>query len=457
MNKSLVTIYITNFNYGQYIKQSIDSVLNQTYQNFNLIIIDDGSTDNSIEVINQYKKNDKIKIIRQKRVGLNASNNVALSNAKGNYIIRLDADDSLFERALEKMVDVLDSDRDLALVFPDYNIIDDNNSIIRRVKRHNFDEDVTLFDQPAHGACTMIRTKILKDLGGYDEEFDRQDGYDLWLKVIDSYKIKNINTPLFNYRFHSSNLTKNQFSLLKTRAKIKKKRVKTLSKVDLHVESLIPIRSESIDTLLSPTKEINGISLLDWTLKAALKSIIHNNITIATPDKNIRDMVHTKYGNKVKVVIRKKEHARFNLPLEKTIIDFLNSNAIKNNKPDALMILYPAYPFKQSWQIDEAIDTMKLFDVDVVDGIIPDNRVFYQHKGKGLEPLVDGGGLHMERDELYRRVGGIHLIKTDFFLKYKKMIAGKIGHIQFDEFTSFQINSMIDWHLAETILRNNKN
>jgi len=355
------------------------------------------------------------------------------------------------------MVNVLDSNRDLALVFPDYNIIDDNNSIIRRVKRHNFEKDVTLYDQPAHGACTMIRTKILKDLGGYDEEFDRQDGYDLWLKVINSYDVKNINIPLFNYRFHSSNLTKNQFSLLKTRAKIKKKRVKTLGKENLHVESLIPIRSESIDPLLSPKKELSGISLLDWTLKAALNSIIQNNITVATPDKEIRDMVRSKYGDKVKVVIRNKEHARFNLPLEKTIIDFLRSDAIKNNKPDALMILYPAYPFKQSWQINEAIDTMKLFDVDVVDGIIPDNRVFYQHKGKGLVPLVDGGGLHMERDELYRRVGGINLIKTDFFLKHKKMIAGKIGHIQFDEFTSFQINSMIDWHLAETILKNNFN
>ena len=70
MNKTLVTIYITNHNYGQYLTQSIESVLNQTYQFFELLIIDDGSTDNSIEIINRYKKNEKIKIIIQKRMGL---------------------------------------------------------------------------------------------------------------------------------------------------------------------------------------------------------------------------------------------------------------------------------------------------------------------------------------------------------------------------------------------------
>ena len=456
MNKPLVTVYITNFNYGRYIKDSIDSVLNQSFQNFELLIIDDGSTDNSIEIINKYSDNDKIKIIIQDRIGLNATNNIALKQAKGEFIIRLDADDYFENNALEIMIDIIKSNDDVVLMFPDYHIVDDSNSIIRTVRRHNFDEDVTLFDQPAHGACTLIRKNVLLDLGGYDEEFDRQDGYDLWLKVIDNYKVKNINIPLFNYRFHSSNLTKNQFSLLKTRAKIKNKRVKTLGLSDLYVEAIIPIRSESIDPIILSKKKIKGISLLDWTINTAIKSIICDHITVATPDEEIRDRIRSKYGDKVNVLIRKKEHSRFNMPLEKTIIDFLNNLSNKNKTPDALMILYPAYPFKQYWQINEAIDTMKLFNVDVVDGIIPDNRVFYQHRGKGLVPLVDGGGLHMERDELYRRVGGIHLIKTNFFLKHKKMIAGKIGHVQFDKFTAFQINSLIDWNLAETILNNSK-
>ena len=137
MNKPLVTVYITNFNYGRYIKDSIDSVLNQSFQNFELLIIDDGSTDNSIEIINKYSDNDKIKIIIQDRIGLNATNNIALKQAKGEFIIRLDADDYFENNALEIMIDIIKSNDDVVLMFPDYHIVDDSNSIIRTVRRHN--------------------------------------------------------------------------------------------------------------------------------------------------------------------------------------------------------------------------------------------------------------------------------------------------------------------------------
>ena len=94
---------------------------------------------------------------------------------------------------------------------------------------------------------------------------------------------------------------------------------------------------------------------------------------------------------------------------------------------------------------------MQIFDVDAVDGVRLDDRFFYKHDGGGLKPIVDGGGLHLERDQLYRRVGGIHLIKTDSFLKNKKMISGRIGHINYDQKTSFQIKSDLDWKIAEAL------
>ena len=100
-NKILITVYITNHNYGRYIKKAIDSVLNQTFKELELIIVDDGSTDNSKEIINRYKDNKKITSIFQKNKGLNVSNNIALRIAKGKYIMRLDADDWLDTHALE--------------------------------------------------------------------------------------------------------------------------------------------------------------------------------------------------------------------------------------------------------------------------------------------------------------------------------------------------------------------
>ena len=97
----LITVYITNFNYGEYIEKSIESVLNQTIKNFELIIIDDGSTDRSLEILKKYENNKDIKFIKQKNKGLNVTNNIALRISKGKYIIRLDADDWLEKKALE--------------------------------------------------------------------------------------------------------------------------------------------------------------------------------------------------------------------------------------------------------------------------------------------------------------------------------------------------------------------
>tara|TARA_Y100000590_G_scaffold211779_1_gene239971 strand:- start:6032 stop:7405 length:1374 start_codon:yes stop_codon:yes gene_type:complete len=450
MSKSLVTIYITNYNYGRYIKQSIESVLSQSYRKFELLIIDDGSSDNSLSIINEYIKNKRIKLITQKRKGLNKCNNIALKNSNGKYIVRLDADDYFLPIAIEKMVNHLDNDSNAALVFADYHLVDMDGVIIHSIRRHNFENEVTLFDQPAHGACTMIRKSYLEHIGGYDESFDRQDGYDLWLKIINNYKIKNINEPLFCYRQHGSNLTNNSSELFQTRAKIKEKFVKNNNYKPLDIMTLIPARGLSIDSTSNHLDKLSDKCIINWTIDSAINSQYCKNIIVSTPDPQIKDHVDKSYNmNELKTINRDPELARLNVGIEGTVEDALSYYENCFPRPDAILILYDEYPFKKSWQIDEVIHTMQIFNVDVVDGIKPDNRFYYKHDGGGLKPTVDYGGLQLERDQLYRRVGGVHLIKTDFFLKNKKMIDGKIGHIHFDQLTAFQIKSKLDLEIAQ--------
>src|SRR5437867_1266985 len=106
MSQPLVTVYITNHNYGRYLEQAIKSVLNQTQQDFELIVIDDGSTDDSRSIIERYADHPKIRPIFQENRGLNISNNIALRAARGQYIMRLDADDYLDENALTVLTGV---------------------------------------------------------------------------------------------------------------------------------------------------------------------------------------------------------------------------------------------------------------------------------------------------------------------------------------------------------------
>ena len=104
-----VTVYITSYNYGKYLTQAVDSVLAQNFKDWELLIINDGSTDNTRDILAQYEGHKRIKIIHQENKGLNVSNNIALRVAQGNYIMRLDADDYLDENALLVLSNVLDA------------------------------------------------------------------------------------------------------------------------------------------------------------------------------------------------------------------------------------------------------------------------------------------------------------------------------------------------------------
>ena len=126
----LVTVYITNFNYGSYIKDAIESVLSQSFKDIELIIIDDGSSDNSKEIIERYMQLNYVRVIFQKNNGLNITNNIAIRLARGKYLVRLDADDYFRKDAIQKMCQKLESDPKLGLVFPDYFLIDSLGDVI---------------------------------------------------------------------------------------------------------------------------------------------------------------------------------------------------------------------------------------------------------------------------------------------------------------------------------------
>ncbi|ODS33741.1 MAG: glycosyltransferase family 2 [Candidatus Scalindua rubra] len=220
-----VTVYIPTHNYDRYIDKAIQSVLKQTMTDWELIVIDDGSTDNTIETISKYKTHPKIRIIEQDNKGLNVTNNIALRLSNGKYIMRLDADDYLDENILLVLSNILDEKPDIGLVYPDYYHVDEEGEIVEIVRRKKIEEEVELLDLPAHGACTIIRKECLLDLKGYEEEFSCQDGYDLWLRFIKRYKPYNVNIPLFYYRQHPKSLTRQQEGILDTRKKIKEKYV----------------------------------------------------------------------------------------------------------------------------------------------------------------------------------------------------------------------------------------
>ena len=449
----LVSIYITNYNYGSYIKEAIESVLNQSFKDIELIIIDDGSTDNSREIIESYAHLNNTRIIFQKNKGLNVTNNIAMRLAHGKYLVRLDADDYFSEDAIEKMCLKLESDSQLGLVFPDYFLIDTLGDVIAKEQRHAFDKDVSLLDQPAHGACTMIRRSFLEKLGGYNESFSCQDGYDLWIRFTAKYKVANINEPLFYYRQHNSNLTKNEDRILNTRAEIKESFVTKENIKTPKTLGILPIRGEKVNRYSLAFEKFGDEYLIDKKIKAALKANHIDLLVVTSPDKNIQEHVLNNYSNeKIFFIERPRNLARINKDLKDTVEFIFKDERLQRHQFDSFLLMFLEYPFVTANTLDDAIQTMAIFDLDSLISVRQDNSLFYNHDGKGMKAINDQDQFtKIEREAIYKFTAGLMLTKVALFNDQKTFIGQRAGHIEVNQQAAMGLYTDFDVKMAKLI------
>lgn len=458
MINPLVTVYITNYNYEKFLRQSIESVLNQSLQDFELIIIDDGSKDGSKAIIEEYRTNEKISIIYQQNKGLNITNNVAMRTAKGKYLMRLDADDFLEPDALEVMSTVLDKDDELGLVFPDYYYVNAEGLKTGEEKRHNFEKEVSLYDQPAHGACTMVRLEFLKALGGYNESFTCQDGYDLWIKFIMHHKVTNVSQPLFFYRRHGNNLTTNEERILETRKKIKELFVNQHLKTKRTL-CIIPLRSAFIGDVNWPLHKVDGKTILERKVETCIDAKKIDHIIISSADEDTLKHAKASFDQheKVDAIERPKAFSQPNETLKDTIDQALKFAEEKYGEFEAIMAVSLEYPFTKSDIMDDAINTMTLFKSDAILSVRPDNRMYYQHTGHSLKPILDQNKFtKLEREALYKGVGGVVLATKENFIRSGTLVSGSISHIVVDQKTAFGVFSGFDFHICNMLMNPQK-
>ena len=445
----LVSVYITNYNYGRFLKKSIDSVLNQTLQNFELIIIDDNSTDNSKKILQNYINDPKtIIIFNKKKIGLNQNNNLALKVAKGRFFIRLDADDWMNLNCLEILSSKLLNDKKMGLVFPDYYLVDDNNEIYSQYERHDF-KSVNLKDQPAHGACTMIRTRLLKNIGGYNKDFFCQDGYDLWIRFIQKYKVQNINLPLFYYRQHNRNLTKNIDTIKKTKSKILEN-FNSKNHNNNYFVGIISIIGDEKENREINLKKIGKRTLLEWTIDSAIKSKKINKLIFTCSNQIINKFVKQKYKKKISIILKSKQISLHNTSLSDTQNFIIKKLKLKKKKCLNIVQLFVRTPFKNQEDIDTAINIFNVFKLDRLISVVKTDSLLFKHNGNSLVPIQkDNNFLKLEREELYKQVQAIEIIN---YKKMQKNFKGvRVGHSLLSAKASHEIHSQTDLDLAEVL------
>jgi len=209
----MISVLLCVFNGERWLKECIESILNQTYQEFEFIIINDGSYDKSLSIIKKYAVIDnRIKYISQENIGLVKSLNKGLSIAKGEWIARIDSDDIACEERFQKQI-AYAKKYNLGLVGCQFNLITRKGNLekslyIPTTHKKLFSNLIKQKIMFKHSSVIFRRNLVLK-LGGYREVMKKSQDYDLWLRISEVSKIGCINYIGSYIRFHSKNISFN--------------------------------------------------------------------------------------------------------------------------------------------------------------------------------------------------------------------------------------------------------
>ena len=210
MNEALpkVSIVLPTYNGSKYIRQSIDSCLNQTYKNIELIIVDDSSTDDTPEIIKTYK-DERIRYIRHdKNKGLSHALNTGFAKATGKYLAWTSDDNYYVKEAIEKMLFFL-RDKNFPFVYCDFYRFKDSQPSCLRVEKRPESPEIEKVN--VVGACFLYSKKIKEVIGNFDPDTALAEDYDYWIRVSKKFSMYHLAEPLYYYREHTKSLSLSKY------------------------------------------------------------------------------------------------------------------------------------------------------------------------------------------------------------------------------------------------------
>ena len=224
MTNTLVSVIITVYNSDKYLFQSLLSIINQTYTNIEIILVNDGSTDNTHFIIQKFLKIDEriIYINRKQNKGLVFSLNEALSISKGFYIARMDSDDISESTRLEKQIQFLVNNPNVYMIGSAYRVINDKSQFIKFAFHPK--DPLTLFLSMSFNTyfchpSIVFKKEILTTIGFY--QYVQAEDYDLFSRIVLNFPSANLLDPLINYRNHNENRSNEKsISIFESRLKI---------------------------------------------------------------------------------------------------------------------------------------------------------------------------------------------------------------------------------------------
>jgi hypothetical protein len=325
------------YNGERYLREAVDSVLNQSYAAFEFIVIDDGSTDGSLEILNSYR-DPRIRILRNERnLGLIGSLNKGLAAAEGEYLARQDCDDLLAPDRLARQVAYLDEHTDVVLVGTWMQLIDERGADITLWRYPGTDAEIrwaTLFNTAVGHPSAMFRTEVAKRIGGYSSECLYAEDYDLWSRLATHGKTANLPEPLQRYRVHGNTVsTKNSAKQLQTRLAISKRNIEEFT------HELSPLVMQLIAQAAAPTTKnelldtISGYQLLLTRFRARvpLAPDVEERIVQSVVESLSSAFQHVGWHERLSCLLKKSAFFPAKFWLRGRFLSFVLSDGLKRS------------------------------------------------------------------------------------------------------------------------------
>lgn len=213
---ALVSIVIPAYNYAKYLPDAIDSVLAQTYEPIELIVVDDGSTDGTPQVLAEY--GNRIRTIRKSNAGLSAARNTGIQAARGEFIAFLDADDQWLPEKLQRQMELHALHPDAGCIGCGVELVDGNLNAIRQTHQDDLLgtpeqrlRDVLLRREwvGGSGSGVLVRRSVLDQVGLFDVTLTAAEDWDMWLRIVLHYPVYNVREPLVRIRRHFTGTFRN--------------------------------------------------------------------------------------------------------------------------------------------------------------------------------------------------------------------------------------------------------
>ena len=207
----LVSVIIPVYNGEKYLSLSIKSIINQSYKNIELIIVDDGSTDNSKEIIQKFN----CKYFFQKNKGQSSALNLGWKNASGSILGYLSCDDILENNCIDEILKHFNDE--ISVVYPNYKLINSDGVLIKNIdlgvfSKRKLCEDLICFPGPG----TFFKKDVFKSLNGWNEELTQVPDFDFWIRASRFYEFKKINYHLAQFRVHENSGSFKPISITKS-------------------------------------------------------------------------------------------------------------------------------------------------------------------------------------------------------------------------------------------------